>query len=69
MMKVDASQPLSMPDGNDVFNIEQDQHENKGYFKDLWQSFNFIYLKHKWFDDKCKYISDIIIVFYFKNLI
>jgi hypothetical protein len=57
MMKVDASQPLSMPDGNNAFNIEQNQHENnKGYFKDLCQSFNFIYLKHKWFDDKCKYI-------------
>jgi len=58
MMKVDASQPLSMSDGNNAFNIEQDQQEKKGYFKDLWQSFNFIYLKHKWFDDKCKYISN-----------
>jgi hypothetical protein len=54
MMKVDASQPLSMADGNIAFSIEQDQRENKGYFKDLWESFHWIYLKHKWFDDKCK---------------
>jgi hypothetical protein len=56
MMKVDGSQPLSMIDGNDVFNIEQNQRENKGYFKEFWQSFNLIYLKHKWFDDICKYM-------------
>ena len=55
MMKVDASQSLSMVDGNDIFNIEQDQGEKKGYFRELWQSFHLIYLKHKWFDDKCKY--------------
>jgi len=61
MMKVDASQPLSMADGNIAFSIEQDQRENKGYFKDLWESFHWIYLKHKWFDDKCKYIICIIL--------
>jgi hypothetical protein len=56
MMKVDAAQPLSMVDENNTFNIEQDQHKNKGYFKELWQSFYLIYLKHKWFDEECKYI-------------
>ncbi|CAF0723799.1 unnamed protein product [Rotaria sp. Silwood1] len=52
MMKVDASQPSSMADGNNAFNIEQDHHRNKSYFKELRQSFDLIYLKHKWFDEK-----------------
>ncbi|CAF2717933.1 unnamed protein product [Rotaria sp. Silwood2] len=51
-MKVDASQPLSMADGNNAFNIEQDQLRIKNYFKELGESFNLIYLKHKWFDEK-----------------
>jgi hypothetical protein len=55
MMKVDASQPLSIANGNNVFNIEQDeQQNNKGYFKELWQSCNLIYLRHKSFDEKRK---------------
>lgn len=54
-MKVDASQPFSMADGNNAFNIEQVQHKNNGYFKELRQSFHLTYLTHKWFDEKCKY--------------
>ncbi|CAF0808393.1 unnamed protein product [Rotaria sordida] len=52
MMKGDASQTLSIVDGNNAFNIEQDQRRNKSYFKALQQSFSLIYLKHKWFDEK-----------------
>ncbi|CAF0970206.1 unnamed protein product [Adineta steineri] len=51
-MKVDASQPLSIMDGNNPFTIEQDQQTKKSYFKDLRQSFNLTYLTHKWFDEK-----------------
>ncbi|UJR25977.1 hypothetical protein I4U23_007325 [Adineta vaga] len=52
MMKVDASQPLSTTDGNSNFSIEQDPVERKNYLKDLWQSWNLIYLTHKYFDEK-----------------
>lgn len=55
MMKVDASQPLSVPDGNTAFNMEQNQDKKQSYFKDFRQSFRLIYLKYKWFDEKCKY--------------
>lgn len=55
MMKADASQPLSMADGNNAFNIEQDQiNEKRSYVKDFIQSFHLIYLQNKWFDEKCK---------------
>lgn len=53
-MKMNVSQPASLLDGNNAFNIEQERTMNKGYLKDFCQSFHWIYLKHKWFDDKCK---------------
>ena len=66
MIKIDASQPLSMADGNNAFSIEQGQAENQGYCKDFWQSFKLIYFKQKWFDDKCKYRFIIVAIFYFQ---
>lgn len=53
-MKMDASQPLALLDGNNAFNIEQEPRQTNEYFKDFVQSFHGIYLKHKWFDEKCK---------------
>ena len=53
---MDVSQPLSSSDGNSAFNIEQTEQIKKGYIRDFFQSFNLVYLKHKWFDEKRKYI-------------
>ena len=53
-MNTNVSQPASLLDGNSAFNIEQERTMNKGYFKDFCQSFHWIYLKHKWFDDERK---------------
>lgn len=47
---MDISEPLSLE------NIPSKQRENVGYCKEFWQSFHWIYLKHKWFDEQCKYL-------------
>jgi hypothetical protein len=48
---MDASQPLSITNGNNAFNIAQDRRKTNEYFKQLCQSWSLTYLKSKCFDE------------------
>ena len=57
-MKTDASQSLTMTDGNAPLNTETNPSEKSGYCSAIWRSFHLIYLKRKWFRDQGEHRDD-----------
>lgn len=49
MVDMNVSEPLTSED------LQPKQRIQTGYCKQFWQSFHWIYLRHKWFDEQCKY--------------